>query len=418
MNEARARPHPALAWFHRSFGARVVALFLALLAIVQIASFGMIKNSLRSQACRELPEALAVAERVMLAQLDAKATQQAQRVRVYGADFGLHTVVTEDAETISSLLEENATDRTGADEAALLGPDLSLRASYVRHIAAHAPRARRLAAAAERDGSASEIVMLAGSPHRIVIAPVKPPNGELLGWLLMSFRFEPSLIDDMRFLSKLHFTLMSRDSAGAPWRLALSSLAPARAQELAAATPSDDRSPMLSLQVDAEELGLRVHRLAVDDLSSGAVLGVVSASIDEAIQVPRRLQFGLLATTLVAFGLFAVGSLYTARRVTTPLRRLARAAERLGSGDYDTPVGGIECSDEIGDLAQSFESMRVSVAEKQAQILRLAYWDTLTGLPNRARFRDAVMRSIADASEARTPTARRWCCRSTSRHAT
>jgi diguanylate cyclase (GGDEF)-like protein len=32
--------------------------------------------------------------------------------------------------------------------------------------------------------------------------------------------------------------------------------------------------------------------------------------------------------------------------------------------------------------------MRISIAENQAQILRLAYWDSLTGLPNRARFRE------------------------------
>jgi diguanylate cyclase (GGDEF)-like protein len=68
-------------------------------------------------------------------------------------------------------------------------------------------------------------------------------------------------------------------------------------------------------------------------------------------------------------------------------------------------VRGLHRSDEIGELAQSFENMRVSVAEKQAQILRLAYWDALTGLPNRAQFRDAVIEAIASAGEARAPVA-------------
>lgn len=396
--------HPALAWFHRSFGARVVALFLGLLALVQIASFSAIKHNLREQAYRELPEALAVAERVMLARLDAQAEQQSQRVRVYGGDFALLSVIHEDAETVGSLLEDNATGRTGADEAGLLRLDRSVLASSGKHIGPLVPRVQHLFDAASREGSASEVTMLGGSLHRVVLAPVKPPNDKQLGWLLMSFRLDGRLVDDMRGLSKLHFTLLAQDPAGGRRQLALSSLEPALAQAFANDAKVGDRMEMTSVHLLGEELGMRVRQL-----DGGTVLGVVSASIDEATQVPRQLQLGLLLITLAAFGVFAVGSLYTASRVTRPLRTLARAAERLGSGDYATPVRGVDRRDEIGELAQSFESMRISVAEKQAQILRLAYWDALTGLPNRAQFRDAVASAIAGAGagtgESPTPVA-------------
>ncbi|HET6599847.1 MAG TPA: hypothetical protein VFG60_07780, partial [Burkholderiaceae bacterium] len=43
------------------------------------------------------------------------------------------------------------------------------------------------------------------------------------------------------------------------------------------------------------------------------------------------LQIGLLVITLLGFGVFAFGSLFSARRVTTPLRELASAADRLGA---------------------------------------------------------------------------------------
>ena len=55
---------------------------------------------------------------------------------------------------------------------------------------------------------------------------------------------------------------------------------------------------------------------------------------------------------------FVLGSILTARRVTTPLRGLADAAERLGAGDYATPMRGLRARDEIGELSQSFERMR------------------------------------------------------------
>ena len=61
---------------------------------------------------------------------------------------------------------------------------------------------------------------------------------------------------------------------------------------------------------------------------------------------------------------------------------------------------GLRRADEIGDLATAFETMRASVSDKQAQILKLAYWDSLTGLPNRVQFRDAVVQAVAEAQAA------------------
>jgi diguanylate cyclase (GGDEF)-like protein len=84
----------------------------------------------------------------------------------------------------------------------------------------------------------------------------------------------------------------------------------------------------------------------------------------------------------------------TARRMTTPLGSLVRAAERMGSGDYSQPLQTVARTDEIGDLSRSFEQMRVSIAGQEAAIRQLAYWDRLTGLPNRAQFRDAVRAAI------------------------
>jgi len=50
--------------------------------------------------------------------------------------------------------------------------------------------------------------------------------------------------------------------------------------------------------------------------------------------------------------------------------------------------------DEIGGLAKAFDQMRINIGIQQAEIRKLAYWDRLTGLPNRARFRDALQREI------------------------
>jgi HAMP domain-containing protein len=73
------------------------------------------------------------------------------------------------------------------------------------------------------------------------------------------------------------------------------------------------------------------------------------------VRLPRDLQLALIGITLLGIVVFALGSVFTARRVTTPLRGLADAAERLGRGDYATPMLGLRRHDEIGELSQSFE---------------------------------------------------------------
>ncbi len=403
--------HRATRWFHASLGARVVALFLGLLALVQIASFSAISVGLNRHARSTLPDQLAVGERVLKALLDQRAQTLTEAARVLAADYGFReAVLSGDRPTIGSVLENHG-ERIGATEVALLGTDFSLiaTAGHGMERSDLAPAAAALAALPAHSNGTSGLVLVQGRPHQLVLVPMKAPLQ--VGWVAMGFPLDDRLGKDMRQLSALHLTLLAREQADAPWHSMLSTLSPAAAQRMAGQDWPAQPPGMTPVLVDGEEFGVRGRWLtAQGEPRAGAepgaaVLALVSLSIDAATRTPRDLQYGLLAITLLAFGIFAVGSLYTTRRVTTPLRKLTQAAERLGSGDYDTPMRGLGRSDEIGQLAQSFEAMRVSVAEQQAQNLRLAYWDTLTGLPNRAQFGKAVAQAIADAGESRAPVA-------------
>jgi diguanylate cyclase len=101
---------------------------------------------------------------------------------------------------------------------------------------------------------------------------------------------------------------------------------------------------------------------------------------------------------LTAFGiLFAViGSIFMAKRITGPLRQLGETAKRLGAGDYQGEIE-IRRDDEIGELSKAFASMRDGISNREIEIRRLAYWDTLTDLPNRAQFANLLNEAIADA---------------------
>lgn len=47
----------------------------------------------------------------------------------------------------------------------------------------------------------------------------------------------------------------------------------------------------------------------------------------------------------------------------------------------------------------------MDIGAQQTEVRRLAYWDRLTGLPNRERFREAVVQAIAASASTPQPLA-------------
>ncbi len=133
----------------------------------------------------------------------------------------------------------------------------------------------------------------------------------------------------------------------------------------------------------------RTLPVAVDKNAQHLVVSLTGL-LAKAVAPFEALQLMLGALTLLGLVLFGMGSAWLARRVTQPLHHLVKASERLGRGDYDTPLLHTGRHDEIGDLAKAFEHMRLNIGQQQTEIRQLAYWDRLTGRPNRAQFRDTV----------------------------
>lgn len=74
-----------------------------------------------------------------------------------------------------------------------------------------------------------------------------------------------------------------------------------------------------------------------------------------------RFLMGILAFTVIA-------GLLVTRRLVMPLKRLEEAMEKVGEGQFDTPVHVIS-NDEIGTLADKFLWMKDSLKDKTARLL-------------------------------------------------
>jgi len=370
---------------HWGLSSRIVALSLLLLLLVQAAVFSVVRISIQQSARAQVGQELAVGERVWRRLLDQNAQKLAQGAAVLAADFGFRTaVMSGDVDTIRSALENNG-ERIGATVTALFDTSLSLRAvGESQNQAVLAPLLQELAGPLTRLTQGGQIALVGGLPYQFVMVPMKAPL--VVGWVLMGFPVSERLVADMRALSDMHLALVTQPPGGAS-RIVVSTLTP------------EALSSLQSMVGDVDELRLGDDRLIarnvkLDEGVNGSVRTLLFRSVNEVVAPFRQAQVALAWITAMGVVLFGIGSIFAARRVTTPLRALVVATQRLSRGQYDMAMEHTSRHDEIGGLAKAFDTMRINIGAQQAEIRRLAYWDRLTGLPNRARFREAVQREI------------------------
>jgi len=377
-----------------SLSSRIVIVMLGLLLAVQVAGFWAVRAAVERQVRNEIASDLMVGERIW----DRLLQQNAQRLReasiVLAADYGFRSAATTgDKQTISSSLE-NSGERIGASITALLDPSLNLVSSSQTgsNDAMVADVLSNIATALSKDVDGSRIALVNGGVFQFVMIPVRAPL--TVGWVLMGFPISQPLLDDLKRLSGVHVTLLSGKNIDT--------------HELKLTTLPEQREAVLrAVQVGAQKAeinndSMAARYVAIDALG-GALQVVFMRSIAEVNAPFAKLQWMLGLITLGGLLLFAVCSHQAARWVTQPLKELTLLAKALASGNFDVAVSGKNRGDEVGLLANGFDSMRTSIAAQREEILRLAYWDRLTGLPNREKFREVLAAAIGNNQDSAMP---------------
>ena len=90
-------------------------------------------------------------------------------------------------------------------------------------------------------------------------------------------------------------------------------------------------------------------------------------NLGEEIQGITRKEFAVLLVVAIAFSVVGLGvSVFLGRAWSRPIQILSVLTEKVGKGDYDVTIP-INRSDEIGQLAQSFSRMVMSLKELRAK---------------------------------------------------
>ncbi|MDB5959273.1 MAG: hypothetical protein JWP59_567 [Massilia sp.] len=374
---------PGLRIGFQSLEGRIATLFLFLIIVLQVVGLVVIQNGIDNSARNAIATELSNGEKVLRKLIEQNAQKRRFSAQVLARDTGFVQAVgnddSGDQETIRSALD-NSARRARASLTMLVDGNRKIKVSSA---GAGQPELDKLVLSlldqAEQNDGASGTAVVGGRPYQVIVTPVKAPI--TIAWVVMGFAFDAQLARDMKELSALEVAILARGADGA-WQPVETTVAPAETAQIAQQLRQN-----LSRTFDVTLSDSRYSARMVDigPAGEGRASVMLARSIEAAVAEYARLQRSLVLLTVIGIIAGAVASVVTAKRIAQPLRELAGVAHRLERGDYRAQKG-FERTDEIGALAKAFDSMRDGIAKREQEIRRLAYWDTLTNLPNRAQF--------------------------------
>ncbi|QTN26571.1 EAL domain-containing protein [Rhodoferax sp. AJA081-3] len=121
----------------------------------------------------------------------------------------------------------------------------------------------------------------------------------------------------------------------------------------------------------------------------------IETRLEDAQMLFDRVALWVAGLSVLAVVLAVWLGVRTTRSVVGPLATLERAAKRITNGDYTSPVPTTR-TQEVDRVGQALNTMTEAVAQRERDIVHLAFHDPLTGLPNRT----ALLKPAADAGAA------------------
>jgi diguanylate cyclase (GGDEF)-like protein len=352
---------------HTSFRSKLMLLTIVPLAVAQIVTILAVMRTVESDVVSRAHESLVIGGEVVAEFLASRGEQLHTSVEVLSSDFGLkQAAATGDAVTIQSALE-NHSRRVRADLAMLVDLDGKLTAgtidteSFPVHLL----------------NEEQSTVVLDGTAYHVFVVPLKAPV--TIAWVVLGFRIDSQLADRIAALTGLDVAIVSspRSDAGV----------------LASSESAHEPGTVAErIYANAELLTLPVTFVP----GRRGVQVVLQRSLIEALEPYEDARRGLIFFGAALILFVAIAGILFSTTISRPLRSLADAAQRMIAGNYDGDIV-VGSADEFGELASSFNSMRLAIAEREQRISHQAMHNDLTDLPNRFKVLQQLSAAIEEA---------------------
>lgn len=393
--ERRVLPEAtAMKWRH-TFQTRIAGVLALLLLVVVAATYFAVKaattRAVENQAQVQLSTGSQVFERL----LDLRGRRLQYGLDWLTADGPFKQAVAEgNPETVMAALQRHGTGLRSS-EVFVLGLDGKVMVSTLPALTHGQPFPYDEALRhARRSGLQMLIVAMDGQPYLLVQDVVLDPQP--IARVVMGFSMDKQFANELRSMSNLEVSFLSVQHG--------------QVGELFSTQPEAYRDTIIDtlhqahLNPDAQInlfYGQRVLSQVLPLANTGEgdeVRVLLQSPLDHALESFAPLDRQFLGIALAVLLVSLAAALLLARRVSRPLNALVEAAERIGAGDYRTPVR-VRSHDEFGLLARAFNAMQSGIAVRERQLAHNALHDPLTGLPNRA----LAMERLGSAISAQRP---------------
>lgn len=365
---------------------RIAVVFAGLVVIVMLLMLLLVQRSGERIVAAESQRQIEAGQMTFETLVNQNQRQLELAATVVSRDYSFReAIATQDRPTMISVLQNHGS-RIGARAMMAVSLDGRVMADIQQPQRSGETFAfTALLSVAETNDRATDFVRMEdGLMYQVVVVPILAPVR--IAWIVMGFPVDHIWARNLAQTTGLDVSL-----AGNAGKILVSSL-----PELAQATLEQSVS-LIDETPRALELGSNHYYGVALPLGKQARV-ILLHSLEKSEAVFNELERALLITAAGGIALFIFGSLWLARRIAGPVNALAATAKRIEAGDYGSPVD-VRSKDEIGQLAASFENMRIGIAAREQKITRLAYEDALTGLPNRVRIEERL-ESLGPTAEA------------------
>lgn len=374
----------------KSLKSQIAVIFLTLILAIQVITFIAIKLSIDKNARLSVSQQLEVGERIFTNLLHHNRDSLQVGAKILAADFGFKAAIaSNDTETIASAIL-NHQSRIGADIGILSSSfhEELIISEELQHDDL-SEQVRQVISNAENNPKKNDFIILNNQPYQLVAVPVKAPL--TVGWIVMGFKINNDLALTLNKLSNLDVTFISKSDSG-KWYSTASTMSAVNGAKILKLSPANLTAGVTKTEMEVGGIDYGTRFVSVFNTKGQELIAVLQRSIDEATAPYQVLMLNILILSILGTLMFIVGIMYVSKIVTQPITELAETAKKLEEGDYSVHLENHR-KDELGKLSSAFDSMTTAIADREQSILKLAYWDEMTGLPNRSLF----MRQLTDA---------------------
>jgi diguanylate cyclase (GGDEF)-like protein len=359
-----------------SLRVRILSLFLLVVMVVLFATVYIVRSATYEHSTEQLVAHAETSAKVVRDKLTNQAIQLNNGLEGISKNFSLMKLFAEAREDQASLVSamNNYQTRLEADFFIVVDDQLEVLASSIHTsnpIEAQALKTESLVWQTLQQ----KVYLVKAVPIRFVTK-----SSKINGWILMGLDAEKMISQDLKTLTDMHISLINPMSSPSIFASTFDSTIQRQLSSLNLATSDDLQDVILAGVIHKYTM----ERLEPDNPDSSYYI-MMATPEDHAYVSYKNLigkVFGLLA---IAATLALLAALLLSNTITRPIDVLVTAARRISEGKIADKFPH-SSTNEVNSLSFAIKDMQDGIRRREEQINELAFFDKLTGLPNRNQF--------------------------------